>query len=150
MELSHVDKDGAAAMVDVSPKPIVKRTAVARGSISLAPETVRLLKKNLLKKGDALACARIAGICGAKKTSELIPLCHNLPLDNVGVDFDVRADGVDITARAVCTGRTGVEMEALTAVSVAALVIYDMCKAVDKNMVIGDIRLVEKMKEAVE
>jgi cyclic pyranopterin phosphate synthase len=149
MELSHIDKTGAAAMVDVSPKQTVKRTAVACGSISLGAETIRLLKEGLLKKGDALACARIAGICAAKKTSDLIPLCHNLPLDNVSVDFSIGEKRVDITARSVCTGRTGIEMEALTAVSVAALTIYDMCKAVDKNMVIGGIRLVEKKKEPV-
>jgi len=134
-------------MVDVSPKPEVKRTAVAFGTIRMAPATVRLLRQGLLKKGDALGCARTAGILAAKKTPELIPLCHPLLVTHLAVDFAVRRDRVDITASAACAGRTGIEMEALTAVAVAALTIYDMCKAVDKAMVIDGIRLVEKRKE---
>jgi cyclic pyranopterin phosphate synthase len=136
-------------MVDVSGKPVVKRTATAVGTIRVQPETMRLLREGLLKKGDALACARLGGIGGAKRTGDLIPLCHNIPMDTVNVDFSLAEAAVTITATAVCTGRTGIEMEALTAVSVAALTLYDMCKAVDKEMVIGDIRLVEKRKEPI-
>ena len=145
--MSHVDQSGRASMVDISPKAPVKRTAVASGHIRMAPETIRLLREGLLKKGDALACARIAGISGAKRTADLIPLCHNIEIDHVSVDFEIGDDRIGITAGAACTGRTGIEMEALTAVSVAALTLYDMCKAVDKQMVIGEIRLVEKRKE---
>jgi cyclic pyranopterin phosphate synthase len=150
MELSHVDADGKAVMVDVSAKPAVKRTAVARGSIRLKKDTIELVKKGLLKKGDALACARIAGIAGGKKTSELIPLCHNISIDQMSVDFTFADTGIDITARATCTAKTGIEMEALSATAVAALAIYDMCKAVDKDMVIGDIRILEKKKEPAQ
>jgi cyclic pyranopterin phosphate synthase len=147
MNLSHIDKTGTMRMVNVSAKKPQKRTAVAVGTIAMAEETLGLLKGGLLKKGDALACSMVAGIMAAKKTSELIPLCHNLFLDNVDIDFLIRKKDVEIRATAVCTGRTGVEMEALTAVSVAALTIYDMCKAVDKNMIIGKIRLIDKQKE---
>ena len=147
MELSHIDSSGAAVMVDVSHKSIVKRTATASGVICLNKATVALLKSNLLKKGDALGCARIAGIAAAKKTSDLIPLCHNVPLEVVSVGFEIEQAAILITATAVCIGRTGVEMEALTAVSVAALTIYDMCKAVDKKMAIGPITLIKKTKE---
>jgi cyclic pyranopterin phosphate synthase len=150
MELSHIDAAGKAVMVDVSAKPPLKRTAEARGRIALQPATIELLKKGLLQKGDALACARVAGIAGAKRTSELIPLCHNIFIDQVTVDFQVQADGVEITARAVCVDKTGIEMEALTAVTMAALTIYDMCKAADKTMVIGEIRLLEKTKAALQ
>jgi cyclic pyranopterin phosphate synthase len=110
--------------------------------------TVRLIRENLLKKGDALAVARVAGIAAAKRTAELVPLCHNIRIDQVTVDFSLADDGVEVTARAVCTESTGIEMEALTAVSVAALTLYDMCKAVDKGMRITDVRLLEKTKEA--
>jgi cyclic pyranopterin phosphate synthase len=146
MKLSHLDETGNARMVDVSLKDKVKRTAVAQGTVRLKPGTVRLLKKNLLKKGDALACARIAGIMAAKKTFELIPLCHGIAVDHVSIDFKINTTGIAVTATACCVDRTGIEMESLTAVAVAALTIYDMCKAVDKNMIIGDIRLVEKRK----
>ncbi len=112
----------------------------------MAAQTLELLRANMLKKGDALAVARVAGIAAAKRTAELIPLCHNIRIDQVSVDFTLAADGIDIEARAVCTESTGIEMEALTAVSVAALTLYDMCKAVDKDMRITDIRLVEKTK----
>lgn len=147
--LSHVDGAGRARMVDVSAKPRVRRTATAEGFISLAPGTVELVRANGIAKGDVLATARIAGIMAAKRCADLIPLCHNVEIEHVGVDLELRGDGVAIRARSVCTDKTGIEMEALTAVSVAALTIYDMCKAVDKAMVIGGVRLVEKTKETV-
>jgi len=146
-ELSHVDGAGKARMVDVSGKPRVRRTARAAGRIDLAPETVDLVCANALAKGDVLAAARLAGVMAAKRTSELIPLCHNIEIEQVTVDLELVADGVEIAASAICTDKTGIEMEALTAVSVAALTVYDMCKAVDKAMRIRDIRLVEKTKE---
>ncbi len=149
MELSHIDNTGKATMVDISAKPRVKRTAVARGCIHLKPETILLLRQGSLKKGDALACARIAGISGGKKTSDLIPLCHNIAIDQIDIDFEVGDSSVRIEAKAVCVDKTGIEMEALTAVSIAALTIYDMCKAVDKEMRITDIQLVEKRKEPI-
>lgn len=133
-------------MVDVGAKPVVPRVAEARGFIRMSPATVRLLKRRGLPKGDALAVARIAGIQAAKETARLIPLCHTLPLDAVEVDFRFMARGVEIRAESRTTARTGVEMEALTAVSVAALALYDMAKAVDKKMIIGPIRLVKKTK----
>ncbi len=134
-------------MVDVSAKPRVKRTARAEGFIELAPDTVALVRANGLAKGDVLATARIAGIMGAKRCAELIPLCHNVEIEHIEVSFDLRDDGVRIEARSVCTDKTGIEMEALAAVSVAALTIYDMCKAVDKTMTIRNIHLLEKTKE---
>jgi cyclic pyranopterin phosphate synthase len=149
MALSHLDANGTMRMVDVSEKRPQKRTAIASGTIAMAEKTVALLKEGMLKKGDALACSRVAGIMAAKKTGDLIPLCHNLQLDNVNIEFHIDKARIEIRATAVCTGRTGVEMEALIAVSVAALTIYDMCKAVDKNMVVGNIRLLEKTKEPV-
>ena len=150
MDLSHLDSEGKAVMVDVSAKPRVRRTATATGVVLMQPETLRLISERLLKKGDALAVARVAGINAAKKTSELVPLCHNIRIDHVSVDLALRADGVEITSRAICTESTGIEMEALTAVTVAALTLYDMCKAVDSRMTITDIRLQEKTKEGVE
>jgi cyclic pyranopterin phosphate synthase len=144
--LTHVDARGKAKMVDVSAKPVQFREAVARGSIYLKTATVRLVKSNRVAKGDVLNTARLAGIQAAKRTGELIPLCHPLNLTHVDVDLAVRKDQIDITAIARVAAQTGVEMEALTAVAVAALTIYDMCKAVDKEMVIGDIRLVSKTK----
>ena len=134
-------------MVDVGAKPVQRRLAVAAGFVACAPATVQALRDRALPKGDVLTVARIAGIQAAKRTDELIPLCHGLPLDQVDVDFEVRDDGVAIRASARTSAKTGIEMEALTAVSVAALTIYDMCKAVDKAMVIGDIRVIEKIKE---
>jgi len=133
-------------MVDVSSKEPMRRTAVAEGTVTMSPDTVRLVRKGLLKKGDVLSCSRLAGIMAAKRTSELIPLCHNLSLDNVAVDLELGKNKIIIRATAVSIGRTGVEMEALTAVSVAALAIYDMCKAVDKKMVVGNIKLIKKTK----
>jgi cyclic pyranopterin monophosphate synthase len=148
MELSHIDDQGRAKMVDVGGKPDTHRVAVARGQVRMKPETLALIRQNALAKGDALATARIAGIMAAKKTAELIPLCHPLMLTHIGVEFrleETEADGViEITATAETAGKTGVEMEALTAVSVAALTIYDMGKAVDRAMRLTDIRLVEK------
>ena len=147
-KLTHVDARGKAKMVDVSAKPVQLREAVAHGSIQLSPFTIRLINTNGIAKGDVLNTARIAGIQAAKRTGELIPLCHPLGLTHVDVDLAVRADRVDITATAKIAAQTGVEMEALTAVAVAALTIYDMCKAVDKEMVIGEIRLVSKHKSS--
>ena len=146
-ELSHVDGAGAARMVDVSGKPRVRRTAKATGRVDMSPATVELVRRNALRKGDVLAAARIAGIMGAKRASELIPLCHNIEIEQVTVELAVDEGGVAIEATALCTDKTGIEMEALTAVAVAALTVYDMCKAVDKAMVLRDIRLVEKTKE---
>jgi cyclic pyranopterin phosphate synthase len=147
MELTHIDADGKARMVDVSAKPKVLRTASAAGSIYMQPETVELIRKNGIKKGDVLTTAKIAGINGAKQTATLIPLCHTIAIDHVDLEFEVFENGVHIRSRAVCTDKTGIEMEALTAVSVAALTIYDMCKAADKSMRIDAIRLLEKTKE---
>lgn len=144
MKLSHLDQTGSAKMVDVSGKKAVRRTAVAVGKVCLRADTIRQLKGGLMKKGDALAAARIAGITAAKRTAYLIPLCHNIEIEQVSVDFAFEKDGLAIQSRAICTGKTGIEMEALTAVSVAALTIYDMCKAVDKTMTITDIHLVSK------
>ncbi|HVP17363.1 MAG TPA: cyclic pyranopterin monophosphate synthase MoaC [Spirochaetia bacterium] len=150
MDFSHLDAEGRAIMVDVSAKPRVRRTAAATGTVLMRPETLRMISEKALQKGDVLAVARVAGIAAAKRTSELIPLCHNIRIDHVSIDLALRADGVVITSRAVCTESTGIEMEALTAVSVAALTIYDMCKAVDKAITITDIRLTEKTRETPE
>ena len=133
-------------MVDVSAKPDSQRTAIAEGRLTCAPSTIDLLRAQALPKGDVLTVAKIAGIQAAKSTSALIPLCHPLPLNGVDVEFTVEPDGVVIRAIVRCTGKTGVEMEALTAVSVAALTVYDMCKAVDKMMSIGGIRVIDKRK----
>ena len=144
--LTHLDQSGAAAMVDVSAKPNTNRLARAGALVQTTPQVIELIAQALLKKGDVLATARIAGIMAAKKTSELIPLCHPLLLSKVSVDFQLRPEQGQIQIESCCvlSGSTGVEMEALTAASVAALTIYDMCKAVDKAMVISDIRLLEK------
>jgi cyclic pyranopterin phosphate synthase len=147
-ELSHVDESsGVVQMVDVGHKPPMRRRAIARGTVLMAPATAKKLRD--LPKGDALATAQIAGILAAKRTSDLIPLCHPLPITHADVAFEVREDRVDITASADVTAPTGVEMEALTAVAVAALTIYDMAKAIDKGMTISEITLVEKTKEVV-
>ncbi len=148
--LTHLDSNGNARMVDVSAKVPVKRTAIAEGQIQMAPETIKLLKEGLMKKGDVLTTAKIAAISGAKKTSDLIPLCHNIEIDLIDLDFTVTNDSIKISSIAVCTDKTGIEMEAITAVSIAALTIYDMCKAVDKNMIISDIRLIKKTKEEIK
>ena len=149
-KLTHVNTQGEANMVDVSGKPVEKRTATASGFISLNEMTLGMVQDNSLKKGDVLTVARIAGIQAAKQTSTLIPLCHNIILNKINVDTRVTSQGIDVTATVVCQGQTGVEMEALTAVSVALLTIYDMCKAVDKKMEIGQIRLIDKQKSAIE
>jgi len=146
-DLSHVDEAGDVRMVDVGGKPLSRRRAVARGVVRMAPETARRLRE--LPKGDALATAQVAGIMAAKRTSDLIPLCHPLPLSHVEVTLEVGAESVEITGVVETTARTGVEMEALTAVSVAALTVYDMAKAIDNGMVVTDVTLVEKTKEPV-
>ena len=146
-KLTHFDQKGKAVMVDVGDKENQLRIARASGHIHLAPETIRLIEDNLLKKGDVLAVAQVAGISAAKRTSELIPLCHNIVLNKVSVDAIVDSTGVKVVSEVKCTGKTGVEMEALTAVSVSLLTVYDMCKAVDKNMIIDSINLTEKIKK---
>ena len=148
-KLSHTDSHGKANMVDVGNKPYQKRTALARGHIKISEEAVRLIKENTNKKGDVLTISEIAGIQGGKKTSDLIPLCHPLQITKIDVKAKLDATGVEVTAETRCIGQTGIEMEALTAVSVALLTVYDMCKAVDKNMVIEDITLLKKTKEDI-
>jgi cyclic pyranopterin phosphate synthase len=143
-ELSHVRADGAALMVDVSDKPVTKRRATATATLRTRPDVIALLLTGQLPKGEALAVARVAGILGAKQTSALIPLCHPLPISGATIDFTAGPDHVVITATVKTTGVTGVEMEALTSVSVAALTLYDMIKAVDKHAVIDDIRVLAK------
>ena len=148
-KLSHLDAHGEASMVDVSAKPVMQREALARGEIRLQRATLRLIESNTIAKGNVLATARLAGILAAKKTGDLIPLCHPLPITHCEVRFEIpkARDRVVITASAKITAQTGVEMEALTAVTVAALTIYDMCKAVDKAMVIGEVKLISKTKK---
>ena len=146
-ELSHVDESGAVRMVDVGDKPLSRRRAGARAEVKMAADTAKRLHD--LPKGDALATAQLAGIMAAKRTSELIPLCHPLPLSHVDVALSVHEESIEIVAVAETTAQTGVEMEALTAASVAALTVYDMCKAIDKKMVVTDVRLLEKTKEQV-
>jgi cyclic pyranopterin phosphate synthase len=145
-KLTHTDSKGKAVMVDIADKEVQMRLARARGKISMAPGTVKLIKENMLKKGDVLTVSQIAGINAAKETSSLIPLCHNITLDKVSVSLTLADDGVVAESEIRCTGKTGVEMEALTAVSIALLTVYDMCKAVDKNMIISNIELTEKTK----
>lgn len=145
-KLTHIDESGNANMVDVGDKDIVKRTAEASGKIYLSKETLKLIEENNIKKGDVISVARIAGIMGAKHTSELIPLCHDISIEKVSLDFTLEEDGIVIKSYCRCSYKTGIEMEALTAVSVAALTIWDMCKAVDKNMRISDITLLSKTK----
>ena len=144
MGLTHIDEKGAARMVDVSHKEATKRRALARGRVLLKPETLQAIKEGQTKKGDVLAVARIAGIMAAKRTPELIPLCHPLPISSVKLELAVQEDGVLIEAEVTTTAPTGVEMEALTAVSVAALTVYDMIKAVERGAVIDEVYLVEK------
>ena len=150
-QLSHIDSHGEARMVDVSAKPPMRRVAVARGEIRLQRATLKLVRSRSVAKGNVLAAARLAGILAAKRTGELIPLCHPLPLSHCEVNFEFprTGDRIVITAAAKITAQTGVEMEALTAVSIAALTIYDMCKAVDKSMRIMDVRLLRKDKQAL-
>jgi cyclic pyranopterin phosphate synthase len=145
-QLSHLDAQGKARMVDVGGKPDTERTAVAKGEVRMKPETLALIRAGAMKKGDVLTVAQLAGVMAAKRTSDLIPLCHPLPLTHVTVELALNDDlpGVEITATARTVGKTGVEMEALTAVSVAALTVYDMAKAVEKTMTVTSIRLIEK------
>ncbi len=144
--LTHIDARGNAAMVDVTEKPVTDRTAVARGRVVMRPETLALIERGDAKKGDVLGVARLAGIMAAKRTAELIPLCHPLPISSVAVELELdrTASAVEISATVRTTGRTGVEMEALTAASIAALTIYDMCKAVDRGMRVEALRVVRK------
>jgi len=146
-ELSHIDEAGSVQMVDVGSKPLSHRRAVASARVQMSSATLRRLHD--LPKGDALTTAQLAGIMAAKRTSELIPLCHPLPLSHIEVTIEAGEESVEITAVVETTAQTGVEMEALTAVTVAALTIYDMCKAIDKAITIGEVRLIEKMKEPV-
>jgi cyclic pyranopterin phosphate synthase len=146
-KLSHTDNKGRAIMVDVGDKKVQSRMAKAHGQILMAPETIRLIKENLMKKGDVLSLAQIAGISAAKQTAYLVPLCHNIVIDQVSVNMTVTDTWVHAESEVKCSGKTGVEMEALTAVSIALLTVYDMCKAVDKNMIISNIELTEKTKK---
>ncbi|WP_372713437.1 cyclic pyranopterin monophosphate synthase MoaC [Ilyobacter sp.] len=144
MDLTHFNDKGRARMVDVGDKSQTDRTAVARGYILMSPETIEAVKSGGIKKGDVLSVAQVGGIMGAKKTWDLIPMCHNILIDGADIDFTVNSDRIWVEAKVRTTGKTGIEMEALTAVSTACLTIYDMCKAIDKKMVIGDIKLVKK------
>jgi len=146
MKFSHLNDDGKARMVDIGGKPVQRRQATAAAHIRLCPETIALIRENQIRKGDVLAVARVAAIAGAKRTAELIPLCHNIPIDHVEVQFTVGDSGIEIIAAASTEAKTGIEMEALNAAAIAALTIYDMCKAVDKQMIIGDLRLLSKEK----
>ncbi len=148
-KFSHTDEHGKANMVDVSLKNTQERTARATGRIFLQPETISLIRENMMKKGDVLTIAEIAGIQAAKQTASLIPLCHPLQVTKVEVRTELTENGITVNAMAKCIGQTGVEMEALTAASVALLTIYDMCKAVDKKMIISDITLIEKTKNDI-
>jgi len=147
--LSHISPDGRAQMVDVSAKPLSKRRAVACGSITLQRETLDLIAGDQIAKGNVFATARIAGIQAAKQTAQLIPLCHTLPLGEVSIDIVASKDGADVKCTAQTIAQTGVEMEALVGVTVALLTIYDMCKAVDKNMIVSDVQLLEKTKSTL-
>ena len=146
-QLTHTDKKGKAVMVDVGEKEIQVRIATASGHIILTGDTLKLINENMLRKGDVLTVAQLAGIVAAKQTSLLIPLCHNIVLDSVKVELSPDSSGVRAESEVRCTGKTGVEMEALTAISVALLTVYDMCKAVDKKMVIDNISLTDKIKQ---
>lgn len=145
MEFTHFNEYGKAKMVDVSEKNETKRVAVAKGSIKMKPETIKMIKDNKMKKGDVLSVAQIGGITGAKKTWDIIPMCHNIFLTGSDIKFTVLEDEIEVEAIVSTVGKTGVEMEALNAVSTAMLTIYDMCKAVDKDMVIGNIRVMKKI-----
>ena len=146
-KFSHLNEKGEANMVDVGAKPDQERIAVASGKILLQKETLKLIETQSIKKGDIFSVARVAGIQAAKNTFNLIPLCHQVQLSKIAVDFIVEEDGIVAVATAKCTGKTGVEMETLTAASISLLTIYDMCKAVDKHMVLGEIKLLEKQKK---
>ncbi|CEQ12043.1 MAG: cyclic pyranopterin monophosphate synthase MoaC [Paraclostridium sordellii] len=145
MEFTHFNEYGKAKMVDVSEKNETKRVAIAKGSIKMNPKTIEMIKNNQMKKGDVLSVAQIGGITGAKKTWDIIPMCHNIFLTGSDIKFNILEDEIEVEATVSTVGKTGVEMEALTAASVAMLTIYDMCKAVDKEMVIGNIRVMKKI-----
>lgn len=145
-KLSHIKKDGEANMVNVGEKKIVHRKAIAEGKVYLQKITIDLVRQNQIKKGDVLTVAKIAGIQAAKKTSELIPLCHPLAMNYIDVQLSIEKDHIHVESHVECEGRTGVEMEAITAVQIALITVYDMCKAVDKDMVIGDVKLKVKTK----
>jgi cyclic pyranopterin phosphate synthase len=149
-KLSHLDEKGRANMVDVGSKPVQERIAIATGRIFINDETIELIRKNMMKKGDVLAVAEIAGIQAAKNTSSLIPLCHPLLLTKVDVKATIEKNGIRMDSVVKTTGQTGVEMEAITGVSVALLTVYDMCKATDKSMVISEIELIEKIKKSID
>lgn len=144
MELTHFNENGRARMVDVGDKRETKRTALARGYIQMSEDTLETIKNGGIKKGDVLSVAQVAGIIGAKKTWDLIPMCHNILINGADISFELGEDRIWVEAEVKTTGKTGIEMEALTAVSIACLTIYDMCKAIDKRMVIGDIKLIKK------
>jgi len=150
--LSHIDDKGRVKMVDIAGKPVTKRTAVARGVISMKRETLQMIKENRVAKGSVLTVAKVAGVLAAKKTADIIPLCHPLNLTHIDLNFEFHEDGIRIKSRVELEGKTGAEMEALTAVAVAALTIYDMCKSTDKGMIISRIKLVKKTggKSAVQ
>jgi len=150
MNLTHVNDKGEANMVDISKKEVVHREARAYGRVKLSKNTIDLIKKNNLKKGDVLSVSRIAGINGGKKTSELIPLTHNIPINKIDIDFKINDNSIEIFSYASCDYKTGIEMEALTAVSIAALTIYDMVKAADKSIIIEEIRLESKIKQPLK
>lgn len=143
-DLTHIDKHGKARMVDVSGKTATRRAATAQAVLTMRPETLEKIRQNELAKGDALAVARVAGVLAAKRVDEMIPLCHTLPLSDISVDFEFNEEQLKITATAVTVAQTGVEMEALTGATVAALTVYDMAKAVDKRILIGDVHLISK------
>lgn len=144
MEFTHFNTEGRAHMVEVGEKDDTRRTAIAQGKIQMKRKTIELIKEGMIKKGDVLSVAQIGGIMGAKKTSDLIPMCHNINLTGVDIKFNILEDSIVVQSKVNTIGKTGVEMEALTAVSLAILTIYDMCKAVDKDMIMGDIKLIKK------
>jgi cyclic pyranopterin monophosphate synthase len=148
-QLSHIADDGSARMVDVSTKPVSRRWATAEVTIALLPGTVSKIEANQVAKGNVFATARIAAIQAVKRTDELIPLCHSLPVQHAQIEFENRSDGIRIECQVTTTAQTGVEMEALIGASIAALTIYDMCKAIDKSMVISDLRLISKTKQTL-
>jgi len=148
-KLTHTDESGKAHMVDTGGKPVQHRTAMASGRINMLPETLKLVAEDMMKKGDVITVAELAGIQAAKQCGTLIPLCHNIPLDHVRLSLNADEDGITAVSTVSCTGRTGVEMEALTGVSVALLTVYDMCKAVDKTMTITNIQLIKKEKHDI-
>ncbi len=150
MKLTHIKDTGEANMVDISNKDIVHREAKAYARVRLSEDTIKLIRENNLKKGDVLPVSRIAGISGGKKTSELIPLTHNIPINKIDIDFKINNDNIEIFSFASCDFKTGIEMEALTSVSIAALTIYDMVKAADKSILIEEIRLVSKKKQPLK